>query len=125
MLPAARKVKLTTCFHEFSKYESTNFFYFFWFSQKPKTEKKYSFGFLFQLRNIDWVKKKFVDSYSENSWKDVVISIKGQNGAFSMFDHIDLFSELSPENHPVAIYNGEAPLKDFDAKNVITCGLLV
>ena len=90
----------------------------------PKSEKKYSFGFLFQLRNIDWVKKKFVDSYSENSWKHVVISIKGQNGAFNMFDHINLFSELSPENHPVAIYNGEAPLKDFDAKNVITCGIL-
>ena len=68
--------------------------------------------------------KKFVDSYSENSWKHVVISIKGQFGAFAIFDHINLFSELSPENHPVAIYNGEAPLKEFDALNVIGCGLL-
>ena len=51
-------------------------------------------------------------------------SIIGQVGAFNMFDHISLFSELSPENHPVAIYNGEAPLKEFDAKNVIACGLL-
>ena len=83
----------------------------------PNTEKQDSFGFLFQLRNI-------VDSYSENSWKHVVISIKGQVGAFNMFDHVNLFSELSPENHPVAIYNGEAPLKDFDVKNVIACGLL-
>ena len=53
-----------------------------------------------------------------------MISIKGQVGAYNMFDHINLFSELSPENHPVAIYNGEAPLKEFDAKNVIACGLL-
>ena len=53
-----------------------------------------------------------------------MISIKDQVGAFNMFDHVNLFSELSPENHPVAIYNGEAPLKDFDVKNVIACGLL-
>ena len=87
----------------------------------PKTEKKTLSAFFFKFKY--WI-QKFVDSYSENLWKYVVISIKGEVGAFSVFDHINLFSELSPENHPVAIYNGEAPLKEFDAKNVISCGLL-
>jgi hypothetical protein len=94
--------------------------FFLYFLKSPKRKKIDSFGFLTEKY---WM-KKFVDLFLENSWKRVVISIKGQVGAFNMFDHVNLFSELSPENHPVAIYNGEAPLKDFDVKNVIACGLL-
>ena len=115
-------------FTNFPNNKSTNFFYqmsfdifFLYFLKCPKLKKRV-FWLSFSTEKY-WV-KKFVDSYSENSWKHVVISIKGQVGAYNMFDHINLFSELSPENHPVAIYNGEAPLKAFDAKNVIACGLL-
>ena len=50
---------------------------------------------------------------------------KDQEGAFGMFDHINLYSELSPENHPIAIYSGEAPLHGFSASDVIACGQLV
>merc|ERR1712037_1044746 len=67
----------------------------------------------------------FQENFIPKKWpEDVAVCEKSEFGAFNMFDHINLFSELSPENHPVAIYNGEAPLKEFDAKNVIACGLL-
>ena len=68
----AAKVKLTTCFHEFSKYKSTNFFYqildLVWFSQIIKTEEKMPFltnkEFVFFF-NWEILVKKFVDSYSK------------------------------------------------------------
>jgi len=56
--------------------------------------------------------------------EDIAICEKGQLGAFGMFDHINLFSELSPENHPIAIYDGEAPMHGFDDSHVVACGQL-
>ena len=56
------KVKLTTCFHEFSEHESTNFFYqilcnicfdFLTCSKlSPKRKRTFILPFIFQLRNI-------------------------------------------------------------------------
>ena len=57
--------------------------------------------------------------------EDVAICKEGQVGAFGMFDHINLFSELAPENHPVAIYSGKAPLHGFSDTNVVACGQLI
>ena len=78
------KVKLTTCFHEFSEYESTNFSYQIlcnicfdfsyalnWIRKKPCLTHK-EFVFIFNWKILE---KKFVDLYSENSWKHVVSSI--------------------------------------------------
>ena len=79
-------VKFTTYFHEYSKYESTNFFHqdqilcniCFDFLTCSKLRKKCLFcpiRVLLLFFNWEiWV-KKFVDSHSENSWKHVVISI--------------------------------------------------
>ena len=47
---------------------------------------------------------------------------KSQQGAYAMFDHINLFTEFSPENRPVAIYSGEAPMHGFSPADVIACG---
>ena len=82
------EVKLTTCFHEFSKHEFTKkisskyyvihiCFDIFKGSNLRKnvsydTYDQWGICFCFQLRNIG---EKFVDSYSKNSWKHVVNSL--------------------------------------------------
>ena len=78
--PWKSKVKLTTCFLEFSKYESTNYFYKMLCNicyDLLKTEKIMPFltnkEFVFFLNRETLVK----NSYSENSWKHVN-SIKGR-----------------------------------------------
>ena len=69
VIPQLIMVKLTTCFHEFSKHEFTIFFlanimsYLFWFFQAQTWEKmtndQWGICFCFQLRNIG---EKIVDS---------------------------------------------------------------
>ena len=54
--------------------------YLFWFSQMPKTKKKIFLPFLTNRKflffsNWEILVKKFVVSYSKNSWKHVVSSI--------------------------------------------------
>ena len=74
------KVELMTCFHEFSEYESTKFFHqilrniFLNFIKCSKMRKKTLLAnnnFLF----LELLLKKFVDSYSRNSWKHVTSSL--------------------------------------------------
>ena len=77
----ASQVKLTTCFHKFSEYESTNFFYqtlIIICYGLLKTEKKKHFlinkEFVFFF-NWKVLVRKFVESYSKNSWKHVMNSL--------------------------------------------------
>ena len=78
-----KKVKLTTCFHKFPKYESTNFLCqiicnTICFSQMLKTEKKTLFlnnKKIIFFFNWEILVKNSSISYSENSWNHVVNSI--------------------------------------------------
>ena len=76
------KVELMTCFHEFSEYESTKFFHqilrnicFNCIKCSKMRRKKYLLG---NNNFVFWelLLKKFVDSYSRNSWKHVMNSLK-------------------------------------------------
>ena len=60
----------------------------------------------------------------ENWPEDIANCQNGQQGAYEMFDHINLYSDASPVNRPVAIYKGEAPLHGFSANDVLACGVL-
>lgn len=58
-------------------------------------------------------------------WPEGIVSCKtGESGAYGMFDHINLYSDSSPEGRPVAVYSGEAPLHGSSEQDLISCGKL-
>ena len=76
--------KLTSCFHELFTYESTKNYHQYFSVQKkiqiPVQKGHFFLSFEQIITNItQYLVGKFVDSYSENSWKQVVSLTIAQN----------------------------------------------
>ena len=96
------KYWIMTCFHLFSEYQTTNFSHkyhvifvliFFKCSKLRNKNPFWNNKISFSTEKYWW--KKFIDSYTKNSWKHVVSSIKILNYLTHYFPVLDL--------HPIGI----------------------